>query len=95
MILGDSQAIAEALIMDDFALAKEFYRVAHVGVVAQAENVVIGRASLLLCYYHVFATKSRLAKVRKILVLQGATALFDSVCYLRLPCVKGADAEGG
>ena len=65
MILSDADAVGEALIVNYLALAEEFYRIANVGIVGEAQNVVIGRARLLLCYYHVFATKLSLAKVRK------------------------------
>ena len=66
---------AEALIVHDLALAEIFDGIAYVGIIRQTQNVVIGHARLLLCYYHVFATKLSIAKVRKILVLQGITAL--------------------
>lgn len=42
-------AFAEALIMHNFSLPQELYGVAHVGVVAQQKNIVIGNARLLLC----------------------------------------------
>ena len=51
--------------MNDFAFAEVFDGIADVGVIHKAENVVVGYACLLLCYYHVFATKSCLVKVRK------------------------------
>ena len=69
MILSYSYAVAESLIVNYLALAEEFYRVAHVGIVCQTENVIVGRSRFLLCYYHVFATKLSLIKVRKILIL--------------------------
>jgi hypothetical protein len=95
VVLRYADSIGETLIVNDFTCAQELYYVVDVGVVGKTQNVVIGRASLLLCYYHVFAMFLGCQKTRKILILQGVTALFDSVCYLRLPCVKGADAEGG
>ena len=49
MILSDSYAIAKSLIMYDLTLAQELDRIAHVGIVAQPQNVVVGHASLLLC----------------------------------------------
>ena len=60
--------------MHYFPLPEEFDGIPYVGIVNETKNVVIGGASLLLCYYHVFATKLSLAKVRKILILQGVTA---------------------
>ena len=40
---------AEALEMHDFACAQEFERLAHVRVVDQAQQVVVGGAGFLLC----------------------------------------------
>ena len=48
-ILCDAQAFAEALVVDDLALAEELDGLANVGVVDQAQDVVVGRACLLLC----------------------------------------------
>ena len=41
--------ITEALVVDYFAFAEEFYGIAHIGVVNQTKDIVIGCASLLLC----------------------------------------------
>ena len=86
VILRDAEGIGKALIMHDLALAEEFDHVVDVGVVRQTQDIVIGRARLLLCYYLVFATKLCLVKVRKFLISQGVAALFDSVCYTREAC---------
>ena len=67
--------------MHDLSGAKEFYYVVYVGIVGKAKNIVVGRARLLLCYYHVFATKSWCVKVRKILILQGITALLKLTIF--------------
>ena len=75
-VLRDAQGIAKPLIMDDLALAEVFERLANVGVVDKTDEVVVGHARLLLCYYHVFATKLSLVKARKILILLGVTALW-------------------
>ena len=48
LILRNAEGIAEALVMDDLALAEIFDDVAHVGIVAQAKNIVVGHARLLL-----------------------------------------------
>jgi hypothetical protein len=40
---------AEPLEVDDFAFAQELDDVVHVRVVAEAENIVVGHAGLLLC----------------------------------------------
>ena len=64
-----SHSFAEALVMDDFALAEEFYNVVYVGVITEAQNIVIGDACLLLCYNHVFATFLLLIKTAKSLDL--------------------------
>ena len=63
------QRFSKALVMHKLALAQEADDVLDVGIVGKAQDVVIGRARLLLCYYHVFATKLSLIKVRKILIL--------------------------
>ena len=49
MLLRDADRIGEALIVYDLTLAQELDRIAHVGIVAQPQNVVVGHASLLLC----------------------------------------------
>ena len=61
--------------MHNLALAEELNYVVYVGIVGETKNVVVSDARLLLCYYHVFATKLSLAKVRKILIFQGFSAL--------------------
>ena len=43
-----TKVLAEALIVDDLALPQEAYSVAHVVVIAEAEDVVVGRSGLLL-----------------------------------------------
>ena len=48
IILCDTERLAEALVMHDLALAQEFDGVAHVGIIGQAQDVVIGHARLLL-----------------------------------------------
>ena len=47
--LENTHGFAEALKMHDLALAEEFYYVVYVGVIREAEDVIIHRASLLLC----------------------------------------------
>ena len=49
IILHDAQGVAKALEMHDLPRAQELERIAHIRVVDQAQQVVIGRASLLLC----------------------------------------------
>ena len=56
MILRDAEGIGEPLVMHDLPGAEELDRLSDVGIVDEAKNVVVGRACLLLCYYHVFAT---------------------------------------
>ena len=48
MILSDADAVAEALIVHDLALAEIFYGISYVGIVAEAEDVVVGDSCLLL-----------------------------------------------
>ena len=67
--------------MDDLALAEVFERFANVGVINKSYKVIVGHASLLLCYYHVFAMKLSLAKVRKILMFQGISALLELTIF--------------
>ena len=81
MILSYSYAVAEALVVNYLALAKEFYRIAYVGIVGQAQNVIIGRARLLLCYYHVFATFWGSQETRKILIFQGFSAFLKLTIF--------------
>ena len=76
LFLSDAESVSKALIVHDLTLAQVAQRITHVGVIAKANEVVVGRARLLLCYYHVFATKLSLVKARKILILQGVTALW-------------------
>ena len=49
MILRDAEGVAKPLIMDDLSLAEIFDDVADVGIVAQAEDIVVGHTRLLLC----------------------------------------------
>ena len=49
MILGDAEGIAEPLVMDDLPLSEELDGLADVGVVAEAEDVVVGDSCFLLC----------------------------------------------
>ena len=81
MVLGYAESFAEALVVDYLSLTEEFYGIADVGVVYESEKIVIGCTRLLLCYYHVFATKSCLAKVRKILMFQGISALLKLTIF--------------
>ena len=76
IVLRDAYGVAKALIVNYLTLAEILYRLLDIGVVNKTQDIVVGHASLLLCYYHVFATKLSLAKVRKILILQGVTALW-------------------
>lgn len=43
-----AKPLTEALIMDDLPLAQELYDVVYVWIVAEPQDVVIGRARLLL-----------------------------------------------
>lgn len=48
VVNGVTERLAEALIVDDFALAQELNDVAHVGVIHEPQNVIVGHARLLL-----------------------------------------------
>lgn len=50
--------IAETLEVDNLALAQELDYLVDVGIVAQAENVVVGCAGFLLCCCFTSATFS-------------------------------------
>ena len=47
-VLRDPERVAEPLEMDDLALPQEFQRIADVGIVDQAEQVVVGDPRFLL-----------------------------------------------
>ena len=64
-----TDSIAKSLIMHKLSLAKEFERFSNVGIVHHSDEVVVGHARLLLCYYHVFATFLLLIKTAKSLDL--------------------------
>ena len=49
LILRDAQAFAKALVMDNLAFAEELDGLADIGIVDQPQDVIIGRACLLLC----------------------------------------------
>lgn len=56
LLLAHPQALAEALEVHDLPLPQEPDNVVDVRVVAQAQNVVIGEPSLLLCCNHIRTT---------------------------------------
>ena len=80
-VLSKTEGIGEPLIMNDLALAEIFYGVANVGIIHKSQDIIVGHARFLLCYYHVFATKLSLAKVRKILIFQGVSALLKLTIF--------------
>ena len=49
MLLRNAQGIAETLIMNDLALAQIAKDVSYVGIVAKANQIVIGGTRFLLC----------------------------------------------
>ena len=49
LILGNAQAFAEALIVDDLAFAQELDGLADIGIIDQPQDVVISSARLLFC----------------------------------------------
>ena len=46
--MGDAESVGKPLVMHDLPLAEELDGLAHVGIVAEAEDVVVGDAGLLL-----------------------------------------------
>ena len=55
-VLSKTESVGEPLIMNDLALAEIFYGVANVGIIHKSQDIIVGHARFLLCYYHVFAT---------------------------------------
>ena len=49
LILGNAQAFAEALIVDDLALTQELDGLADIRIVDQTQDIVISSARLLFC----------------------------------------------
>ena len=49
LFLRNAQSIAKALIVHDLTLTQVAQRITHVGVIAQANEVVVGRTRLLFC----------------------------------------------
>ena len=76
LFLSDAESIAKALIVYDLTLAQVAQRITHIGVVAQANEVVVGRTRLLFCYCRVYARKRN---------NNTPLLLFSK----SLPCVKG------
>lgn len=68
-LLNATQAICKSLIMHDLALAQKLNGIAHIGVIGQTQNVIIGHAGLLLCCYHIFATFFHRLKIEISLIL--------------------------
>ena len=73
IVLRHPKRITEALIMHDLAGTKKFDWLPDVGIIHKTENVVVRRARLLLCYYHVFAMFWTFQEPRKILIFQGVS----------------------
>ena len=59
MVLRDTERVAEALVVDDLTLTKEFQGIADVGIVDKAQKVVVSDARLLFCCDCVNTTFSR------------------------------------
>ena len=57
IVLRYSYTVAEALVVNELSFSEEFDRISDVGVVCQAQNIVVSGASLLLCCYRSRATK--------------------------------------
>ena len=49
LILGNAQAFAETLIVDDLAFTQELDGLTDIGIVDQTQDVVISSARLLFC----------------------------------------------
>ena len=59
LLLRKTQSFSEALIMHDLALSQKAYHVVYVGVVAEAQYVVVRLTRLLLCCYRTNTTRSK------------------------------------
>ena len=81
IVLSNAHGVAEALIVNDLAGAEELYDLAHVGIVVEPKDVIVCHASLLLCYYHIFAMFLAFQKMRKILIFQGVSALLKLTIF--------------
>ena len=98
VLLRDAEGVAEALVVHNLTLTQILDGIAHIGIIAQTQNIIVGYTSFLLCYYHVFATKISFAKVRKILMLQGISAPFarskrQAVCPSGFDCARPCHSE--
>ncbi len=60
LITQKLNGFSKALEMDNFPLPKEFNRVIHIGIIADAQDVIIGRPGFLLWYDHLKPTKIKL-----------------------------------
>ena len=56
MLLCPTESVGESLVMHDLALAEILDGISDVGVIHQPQNVVVGCARLLFCYYHINTT---------------------------------------
>lgn len=59
-VLRNTHCITETLKVNDFALTQKANRIAHIWVVYQPQNIVIGRACLLLWCNHIRANFSEI-----------------------------------
>ena len=81
IVLRDAYGVAESLRVNYLTLAEILYRLLDIGVVNKTQDIVVGHASLLLCYYHVFATFLDFQKMLKALILQGFTSLLKLTIF--------------
>ncbi len=72
-LLGQRDSLTEALEVDNFPLPQEADHIVHVRVVGQAENVVVGKAGLLLCCDRIRTTSS---------VFRGIQLIRDAVNFV-------------
>ncbi len=68
MILHYAQCVAKTLEMHDLACTQEFERFAHIGVVDQAQQVVVRGAGFLLCC-NLVSTNSEKTRITSTLFL--------------------------
>ena len=56
LLLGEPQAFAEALEMNDLARPQELYNIIYIRVITQTQDIIIGYTSFLLCCNHIRTT---------------------------------------
>ncbi len=72
LIPQELYSLSKPLEMDDFSLPQELDRIIHIRIIADTQDIIIGRPGLLLWYDHLKPTKIKL--------YYDGTSHFHSVC---------------